>query len=125
MDLPDAPFSFSKPSPALALAALVFALLAVSDLTATGLPEEVGSYYWGSQAPVRLAVFFGVTGYAYLYKPGGALRGNGVGMNGGDVMCNSVVFTWGFVEMLCWFWVSETQNSEALEELLTRNGRFT
>jgi len=24
----------------------------------------------------------------------------------GAMLCNSVVFTWGFVEMLVWFWVS-------------------
>ena len=29
-------------------------------------------------------------------------------------VCNSVVFTWGFVEMLCWFWVSEVLSWRAL-----------
>ncbi len=33
----------------------------------------------------------------------------GLGKEGsflGGMLCNSVVFTWGFVEMLVWFWVS-------------------
>lgn len=56
-----------------------------------------------------------MTGYSYLWKPaGGALSELGgarvgLGKEGsflGGVLCNSVVFTWGFVEMLVWFWVS-------------------
>lgn len=105
MEIPDPPISLSTPSPASTLAALFLALLAISDLTSSGLPEEVGSYYWSSQAPIRLAFFFGVTGYSYAGKPGG-LWGGKAGV-GGEVLCNSVVFTWGFLEMLWWFWVSE------------------
>lgn len=93
MDMPDPPPSLSTPSPASTLAALFLALLAIADLTSSGLPEEVGSHYWSNQAPVRLAFFFAVTGYSYAGK-------------GGEVLCNSVVFTWGFLEMLWWFWVS-------------------
>lgn len=104
MDIPDPPISLSTPSPASTLAALFLALLAIADLTSSGLPEEVGSHYWSGQAPVRLAFFFAVTGYSYAGKPGG-LWGGKAGMEG-EVLCNSVVFTWGFLEMLWWFWVS-------------------
>lgn len=106
MDIPDPPVSLSTPSPASTLAALFLALLALSDLTSSGLPEEVGSHYWSSQAPVRLAFFFAVTGYAYAGKPGGVWWGKAGGPTKGEVLCNSVVFTWGFLEMLWWFWVS-------------------
>ncbi len=104
MEIPEPPISLSTPSPASTLAALFLALLALSDLTSSGLPEEVGSHYWSNQAPVRLAFFFAVTGYSYAAKPGGLLGGKAG--RGGEVLCNSVVFTWGFLEMLLWFWVS-------------------
>ncbi len=104
MEIPEPPTSLSTPSPASTLAALFLALLALSDLTSSGLPEEVGSHYWSNQAPVRLAFFFAVTGYSYAAKPGGLLGGKAG--RGGEVLCNSVVFTWGFLEMLLWFWVS-------------------
>lgn len=81
---------------------------------ATSSPPEVYSHYWSSQAPVRLLFFFAVTGGAF----GFAARGEdgGFGSNGGggggmtkqgwkEGLCNSVVFTWAFVEMLVWFWV--------------------
>jgi len=46
-----------------------------------------------------------------VFKPGGVLaaRGNeGVYRPGaGDGLKNSVMFTWGFLEMVCWFWVSD------------------
>lgn len=44
-----------------------------------------------------------LTGYAFLRKPG---TGTGAGMEMGDGLKNSVVFTWGFVEVVTWFWVS-------------------
>lgn len=114
MDIPTTPSTFSKRSPALALASLAFALLGFSDLTATNLHEEVGSFYWSSQAPVRLAFFLCITGYSYLFKPaGGELSDHGaarpaIGKAGGigALVCNSLVFTWAFMEMLVWFWVS-------------------
>ena len=111
---PSAPSALSKPSPALALASLIFALLGVSDLTATNLHEEISSFYWSSQAPIRFAFFLGISAYSFLWKPaGGALSELGGARKGirkaggiGSLLCNSVVFTWGFVEMLVWFWVS-------------------
>ena len=108
MDFAISPSSLSLPSPALALAALFLALLGIADLTATGLDEEVANHYWSSQAPIRLAFFFGVTGYSYLWKEGGVIGGtrNGKGELRG-LLCNSFVFTWGFVEMMGLFWVSQ------------------
>lgn len=76
---------------------------------------------------MRLVFFAGVVAYSYVFAQGGAVGGDGivggamgngggrVGKGwlggaverwGGDELKNSVVFTWGFVEMLCWFWVS-------------------
>ncbi|KAL9138017.1 MAG: hypothetical protein Q9175_000757 [Cornicularia normoerica] len=110
MDIPDPPISLSTPSPASTLAALFLALLAISDLTSSGLSEEVGSHYWSSQAPVRLAFFFALTGYSYAGKPGGLLGGKAE--TKGEVLCNSVVFTWGFLEMLWWFWIYVTLRDE-------------
>lgn len=36
------------------------------------------------------------------WADGGGVHTAGVG----DELKNSVVFTWGFVEVICWFWVS-------------------
>ncbi|CAF9915727.1 hypothetical protein IMSHALPRED_002684 [Imshaugia aleurites] len=113
MEIPDPPISLSTPSPASTLAALFLALLAISDLTSSGLPEEVGSHHWSSQAPVRLVFFFAVTGYSYAGKPGG-LWGGKAGTRA-EVLCNSVVFTWGFMEMLWWFWIYITLRDEKRE----------
>ena len=97
--------AFSSPSPPLALLSTALALLGVADLTAITLPEEVFSYYWSSQAPVRLLFFFLLTGYSYAFEPGGALA---MGKRPGwDGLNNSVIFTWGFLEMLLWFWVGD------------------
>lgn len=96
--------TFSKPSQSLAFLSASLALLGIADLTAITLPKELFSYYWSSQAPVRLLFFFVLTGYAYAFQPGGALAmGKRLGW---DCLNNSVMFTWGFVEMLLWFWVS-------------------
>ncbi|MCJ1299419.1 hypothetical protein MMC08_002211 [Hypocenomyce scalaris] len=123
MGLPDAP-SFTTPSAPTAFLAVLLALLGLSDLTAASLPEEVGSYYWSSQAPVRLFFFFVLTGYTYVFKPGGigSAWGNkgafrrGVQTSGwGEDLKNSIVFTWGFVEVLCWFWIYVTLRDERRE----------
>ena len=113
MDIPVAPSSLSSRSAALALASLGFGLLGLSDLTATNLHEEIGSHYWSSQTPIRIAFFTVITAYSYLFKPGGgALSGHGAARPGigkaggiGALLCNSLVFSWGFLEMLMWFWV--------------------
>jgi hypothetical protein len=95
------------------LLSAVITLFSISDLTAASMPLEVASYYWSSQAPVRLLFFFAATFYSYVFKPGGVALagrefGKGVGKAsaGWDDLKNRLVFTWGFVEMLVWFWVS-------------------
>lgn len=109
--------SFTTPSPATALLAAVLALSAFSDLTAASLPREITGIYWTSQAPVRLSFFFILTAYSFAFKPGGmGLMGrefvkidhSAAGLLGegkGQGLKNSMVFTWGFVEMVLWFWV--------------------
>lgn len=113
--------AFTAPSPATALLGAVLALSAIADLTAAGsLPRESSSLYWSSQAPVRLLFFFAVTFYAYAFKPGelavqgtalgtkaaGLGLGTAKGRPGWDELKNSLVFSWGFLEMMVWFWVS-------------------
>lgn len=78
------------------------------------MPQEIASRYWGFQAPMRLLFFFVVTFYSYVFKPGGVVlagrefgKGATKGKAGWDDLKNSLVFTWGFVEMLVWFWVSD------------------
>lgn len=62
---------------------------------------------------MRLLFFFAVTFYAYAFKPGGVVlmgrefgAGAAAGRAGWDDLKNSLVFSWGFVEMVIWFWVS-------------------
>lgn len=55
-----------------------------------------------------------ITFYAYAFKPGGVVltgkefgRGDRAVMRAGrDGLKNSLVFSWGFVELVTWFWVS-------------------
>lgn len=114
MDLPLPSPSLSVPSSATALAGAFIALLAISDFTASGMPEEISSMFWSSQAPTRLAFFFAITGWSYLGKFGiesgvtGRIKGAGLaGVGPREATCNSLVFSWGFLEMTSWFWVSQ------------------
>ena len=96
------PAGFLVPSAPLSLLAAVLMLLGLSDLTASGLPEGPFSEYWSGQAGVRVAFFFGVTGLSFLLGPSsGGVRGSGW-----DGLKNRIVFSWGFLEMMVWFWVS-------------------
>lgn len=101
------PRGFDKSSAPTAFIGLLFAFLGLSDLTALSLSDEVAERFWGTQTPVRLTFLFGITGYAYLFKEGGMLAGKGrsYSYNAGDDLKNSIVFTWGFLEMAIWFWV--------------------
>lgn len=67
------------------------------------MSEEAVEAHWGTQTPVRLAFLFGLTGYAYAFKPGGILGSSARGA--GDHLKNSVVFAFGFIELTVWFWV--------------------
>lgn len=113
MDIPPPPSELTMPTFGTGLAAIFLTLLAISDLTASALPEEISTLYWSSLAPVRLVFFFGLTAWAYVGKSGledgfavpdpSSLTVTSVGMR--EMVCNSFVFSWGFLEMLSWFWV--------------------
>ncbi|KAF2456617.1 increased loss of mitochondrial DNA protein 1 [Lineolata rhizophorae] len=99
---------FDSPSPATAFIAVALGLLGVSDLTAASMADEVALPYWMSQCPIRLLFLFAVTGYTYVFKKGGlfAAAGNtNVASGPGENLKNSMVFTWGFLELAAWFWV--------------------
>jgi len=101
------PREFLKSSASTAFLAVLFAFLGLSDLTALSHSEEFFVEYWGTQAPVRLAFLFTLTGYTYVSKPGGmfAKKNRDHMMSAGDNLNNSLVFTWGFLELAAWFWV--------------------
>ncbi|KAL8914597.1 MAG: hypothetical protein Q9171_000778 [Xanthocarpia ochracea] len=118
MGLPTSP-SFSVASPSTALSALFLALQGFTDLTACSLPDEISSYYWGSQAPIRCTFFFALSGYAYAFKPEGPIRGVSQQASPWDNLNTGVVFTWSFLEMISWFWIFITLREER-EELAVR-----
>jgi Increased loss of mitochondrial DNA protein 1 len=67
--------------------------------------EVLALEYWGSQVPVRLLFFFGVTGYTYATR-GSATTGESWGKEKGlEGLKNEVVFSWAFLEVLMWFWI--------------------
>lgn len=86
---------------------MLFAFLGLTDITALSLSEEVAESYWGTQTPVRLVFLFALTGYAYTFKEDGMFGRKGAAYvtNVGDDLKNSIVFTWGFLELAAWFWV--------------------
>lgn len=101
--------SLSTPTTTTALLSALLFLSSLTDLTALSLPPEAAAQHWGAQAPVRLLFFFGVLGYVYLFKEGGVFGAATAGKGGkgwGAELRNGVVFTWAFLEMMGWFWVS-------------------
>lgn len=102
------PSNFDRPTDATAFIAVILAFLGLSDFTAASMRDELAYAYWSSQLPVRLFFLFFVTGYTYLFKRGadtfvGAIKSTA---GPGDTLKNSLVFTWGFMEVATWFWVS-------------------
>jgi hypothetical protein len=70
------------------------------------MTENVALEYWGSQIPIRLIYFFLITGYTYLFKNDGmATQGKSYEPSAGDHLKNGLIFSWGFVEILIWFWI--------------------
>lgn len=92
-----------KPSEASAFIAILLAFFGLSDLTAASLDALPALEYWLANVPVRLSVLFAVTAYSYLFKDDGMLGPAG---GPGRYLCNALVFTWGFMELMVWFWVS-------------------
>lgn len=74
------------------------------------MSDEISMEFWGTQTPVRLTFLFGLTGYTYMFKEGGmfAPRGMDYRTSAGAGLNNSIIFTWGFLELAAWFWVSCT-----------------
>lgn len=72
------------------------------------MEEATALHYWLSNVPVRLAFLFGLTAYVYLFKEGGvfgAATGSYRKASIGEPLQNSLVFTFGFLEVATWFWV--------------------
>ncbi|KAL1611013.1 hypothetical protein SLS59_000650 [Nothophoma quercina] len=117
MQLPT-PRDFATPSAAVAFIAVLFAFIGINDLTAASLPLEVYDEYWGAQTPVRLVFLFALTGYTFLFKEGGMFggaRGLSYSKSPGSYLKNSVVFSWGFIELSMWFWIYVTLREERRE----------
>lgn len=95
--------TMDKPSEASAFIAILLAFFGLSDLTAASLDALPALEYWLANVPVRLSVLFAVTAYSYLFKDDGMLGPAG---GPGRYLCNALVFTWGFMELMVWFWVS-------------------
>ncbi|KAJ4370592.1 hypothetical protein N0V83_005113 [Neocucurbitaria cava] len=117
MQLPT-PRDFNKPTAATAFIAVLFALLGLTDLTALSLSDDVFVEFWGTQTPVRCAFLFALTGYTYMFKEGGmyAPRSYDYRMSAGASLNNSIIFTWGFLELAAWFWVFVTLRDERREK---------
>ncbi|RDW64146.1 hypothetical protein BP5796_10648 [Coleophoma crateriformis] len=111
--------SFETKSPQLAFLSAVLFFLGVCDLTAAGLPEEIASYHWGTQAPIRLSVFFGLCFYSFAFSSSSPAYTTGahkyVPSAWGEGLKNRVFFTWAFVELITWFWLFVTLREERRE----------
>lgn len=119
---------FDKPTGITAFLALVLGLVGLSDFTAASMTENVALEYWGSQIPIRLIYFFVITAYTYLFKNDGLTKlGKSYKPNVGDHLKNGLIFSWGFVEILMWFWiylgVREDRRQAAVRTLQERASR--
>ena len=92
-----------KTSEASAFIAVLLTFFGLSDLTAASLDALPALEYWLANVPVRLTVLFGVTAYSWLFSEGGYL---GPTLGAGRHLCNSWVFTFAFMELMIWYWVS-------------------
>lgn len=82
------------------------AFLGIADLTAASMNENAALEYWLSNVPVRLTFLFGLTGYVYLFKEDGIFgSGSAASAGVGEPLRNSLVFSFGFLEIAMWFWV--------------------
>jgi hypothetical protein len=99
---------FNKPSPATAFLAVIFAFLGISDLTSVSMAEPLAVEYWSSMTPIRLIFLFPLTAYTYWAKPDGlaAVKSKYYKASPGIHLQNGMIFTWAFLELVLWFWVS-------------------
>ena len=93
-----------KTSEASAFIAVLLTFFGLADLTAASLDALPALEYWLANVPVRLTVLFGVTAYSWLFAEGGYL---GPTLGAGRHLCNSWVFTFAFMELMMWYWVSD------------------
>lgn len=101
--------SLDKPNDASAFIAVLLVFVGLADLTAASLNEEIALEYWLSNVPMRLLFLFGLGGYVYLFKEDGLLGTRSIRQDGaGELLKNSLVFSWAFMETVTWFWVSRT-----------------
>lgn len=86
---------------------MLLAFLGLADLMAASVDEQTSLDYWLSNVPVRLMFLFGLTGYVYLFKEDGMLGARSTKRSStGELLQNSLVFAWAFMELATWFWVS-------------------
>lgn len=97
-----------KPNEASAFIAVLLTFFGLSDLTAASLEALPALEYWLSNVPVRLTVLFALTAYSYLFKEDGYL---GPTLTVGRHLCNSWVFSFAFLELMLWYWVSCSRRS--------------
>jgi hypothetical protein len=120
----------------LAFLAAVLIIFGICDLVAVSMPEEIARHHWGtqgplypfkisnikmlissSQAPVRLAMFFCLTIYSFLFSSTSPLfnsRSYTPSM-WGEGLKNRLVFSWAFLELVTWFWIFVTLREERRE----------
>ncbi|TAQ90497.1 hypothetical protein B7494_g1198 [Chlorociboria aeruginascens] len=119
MGMPDDARSFNHKSSPLALLSALFFVVGISDLVSISLPEEISQYHWGSQAPIRLMLFGGISVYSFFFSATSPLiSGIYYPSSWGEGLKNRVVFTWAFVEMLTWFWIWVTLREERRDLLI-------
>lgn len=118
--------SLDKPNDASAFIAVILAFLGIADITGASLTEEVALEYWLSNVPVRLLFLFGLTGYVYLFKDDGIFGSNSIlrKTGPGDLIRNSLVFTWAFMETATWFWVSIGGDNIVISGMLSSDRSF-
>lgn len=110
------PATFTSPlaspgNPALGLTALFLAFLALSDLAALSMREDVYLAYWTAQTPIRLAALFALEAWIYLFKPAPGIVAEGWSKG----LITDVAFTWAFVELLVTFWAFSALRDERTE----------
>ena len=105
-----------KTSEASAFIAVLLTFFGLADLTAASLDALPALEYWLANVPVRLTVLFGVTAYSWLFSEGGYL---GPTLGAGRHLCNSWVFTFAFMELMMWYWVSKRQLAGKSTRILT------
>lgn len=94
-----------KPNEASAFIAVILIFFGIADLSAASLDEIPALEYWLNNVPMRLIFLFGLTAYTYLFKEGGMLGPEVASGSVGELLHNSLVFSWAFFELMAWFWV--------------------